>query len=79
MKLAIINGPNLNLLGTRETDVYGDMPFEQFLDGHERRHQAIIADREPRLHQSPSEEGHDVDYRQHCYNADSRMAWIKES
>ena len=32
MKIAIINGPNLNLLGTRETDVYGNMPFETFLD-----------------------------------------------
>src|SRR6476661_10269947 len=32
MKIAIINGPNLNLLGTRETDIYGDMPFENFLD-----------------------------------------------
>lgn len=32
MKIAIINGPNLNLLGTRETDVYGNKPFEEFLD-----------------------------------------------
>jgi 3-dehydroquinate dehydratase-2 len=32
MKIAIINGPNLNLLGKRETDIYGDMPFEQFFD-----------------------------------------------
>ena len=32
MKIAIINGPNLNLLGKRETDVYGNMPFEKFLD-----------------------------------------------
>jgi 3-dehydroquinate dehydratase-2 len=32
MKIAIINGPNLNLLGKRETAVYGDMPFEQFLE-----------------------------------------------
>jgi 3-dehydroquinate dehydratase II len=31
MKIAIINGPNLNLLGKRETDIYGNMPFEQFL------------------------------------------------
>jgi len=32
MKIAIINGPNLNLLGTRETSVYGNMSFEMFLD-----------------------------------------------
>ncbi len=32
MKLAIINGPNLNLLGKRETDIYGQMPFEKFLE-----------------------------------------------
>jgi 3-dehydroquinate dehydratase II len=31
MRIAIINGPNLNLLGTRETDIYGNMPFENFL------------------------------------------------
>lgn len=32
MKIAIINGPNLNLLGKRETDIYGNVPFEFFLD-----------------------------------------------
>lgn len=32
MKIAIINGPNLNLLGTRETSVYGDLSFEQYFD-----------------------------------------------
>jgi 3-dehydroquinate dehydratase II len=32
MKIAIINGPNLNLLGTRETSIYGNMSFEMFLD-----------------------------------------------
>lgn len=30
MKITIINGPNLNLLGKRETTVYGDMSFEVF-------------------------------------------------
>ena len=30
MKIAIINGPNLNLLGTREPDVYGNKTFEDF-------------------------------------------------
>ena len=31
MKIAIINGPNLNLLGTREPDVYGNQTFEEYL------------------------------------------------
>jgi 3-dehydroquinate dehydratase-2 len=31
MKVAIINGPNLNLLGTREKDIYGDLSFEDYL------------------------------------------------
>ena len=31
-KIIIINGPNLNLLGKRETDIYGDMSFEEFFD-----------------------------------------------
>ena len=30
MKIHIINGPNLNLLGTREPEVYGDQSFESF-------------------------------------------------
>lgn len=32
MKIVIINGPNLNLLGKREPDVYGSMTFEEFLE-----------------------------------------------
>lgn len=30
MKLLIINGPNLNLLGTRETSIYGSQTFEAY-------------------------------------------------
>jgi len=32
MKFQIINGPNLNLLGTREKHIYGDQTFEDFLE-----------------------------------------------
>jgi len=32
MKIAIINGPNLNLLGTREPTVYGSQTFEQYFE-----------------------------------------------
>lgn len=31
MKIAIINGPNLNLLGQREPGIYGTQSFEGFL------------------------------------------------
>lgn len=30
MKLIIINGPNLNLLGKREPEVYGTLTFEEY-------------------------------------------------
>lgn len=32
MKIGIINGPNLNLLGKRETEVYGNKTFEDYLN-----------------------------------------------
>lgn len=31
MKIYIINGPNLNLLGVREKSIYGDLSFEDYL------------------------------------------------
>ncbi|MEG1553515.1 MAG: type II 3-dehydroquinate dehydratase [Rikenellaceae bacterium] len=32
MKILIINGPNLNLLGKREPSIYGNMSFEEYLE-----------------------------------------------
>lgn len=32
MKIAIINGPNLNLLGKREPGIYGKQSFEEFFE-----------------------------------------------
>tara|TARA_B100001109_G_C18849009_1_gene468333 strand:- start:951 stop:1415 length:465 start_codon:yes stop_codon:yes gene_type:complete len=31
LKIAIINGPNLNLLGKREPEIYGQQSFEEYL------------------------------------------------
>lgn len=41
MKLAIINGPNLNLLGKRETDIYGNKPFEDFLEELKKKYPTV--------------------------------------
>lgn len=51
MKISIINGPNLNLLGRREKGVYGDRDFESFLSELESRY----ADVEISYFQSNSE------------------------
>ena len=32
MKIQIINGPNLNLLGTREKNIYGDKNFDEYFE-----------------------------------------------
>jgi 3-dehydroquinate dehydratase-2 len=37
-RIAIINGPNLNLLGKRETDIYGNMSFEDYYNELQRKY-----------------------------------------
>lgn len=32
LKLIVINGPNINLLGNRENDIYGDMKYKDICD-----------------------------------------------
>lgn len=41
MKIAIINGPNLNLLGIREPEIYGSRGFDQFLEELKQRFVAV--------------------------------------
>ena len=38
MKLLIINGPNLNLLGSREPDTYGNQDFQSFLNSLRKKY-----------------------------------------
>ena len=40
-KIAIINGPNLNLLGKRETDIYGNMSFEKYLEELKQKYPGV--------------------------------------
>lgn len=41
MKLLIINGPNLNLLGKREPEVYGNQSFEDYFETLESKFETV--------------------------------------
>tara|TARA_Y100000766_G_scaffold186172_1_gene159907 strand:- start:289 stop:711 length:423 start_codon:yes stop_codon:yes gene_type:complete len=40
-KIMIINGPNLNLLGTREVDIYGNISFESYLEHLKKKYSEV--------------------------------------
>ena len=64
MKLLIINGPNLNMLGIREPGIYGDQSFASLCDFI---HRAVVeAGAECELYQS-NHEGCIVDKIQQAY------------
>lgn len=42
MKIIIINGPNLNLLGKREPEIYGGETFEDYLEKLKQQFPGII-------------------------------------
>jgi len=44
MKICIINGPNLNLLGKRETTIYGEKPFEDYYEQIKKDYPSIEFD-----------------------------------
>lgn len=52
-RILVLHGPNLNLLGTRETDVYGNVSLEQinrYVSQHAQRYEVQL-----RIHQSNHE------------------------
>ena len=63
MKILVLNGPNLNLLGTREPDVYG---------------MATLKDLEGLLTATASELGSEVDFRQ-TNSEDELIGWLHEA
>ena len=59
MKIAIVNGPNLNLVGNREKSIYGDVSISEYLEN-------LVATSEIEIRCFQSNiEGELIDYLQH--------------
>lgn len=63
MKILVLNGPNLNLLGAREPEVYGDMDLQAF---------------DKAISSRANELGIEVDFRQ-TNSEDELIGWIHEA
>ena len=61
MRIVIINGPNLNLLGRREPTIYGTKSMEQVLVDIQRAHPEIYLD-----YRQSNHEGDLIDWIQEC-------------
>ena len=44
MKILILNGPNLNLIGKREPEVYGNQSLDEFLESLKKRFSDCLID-----------------------------------
>ena len=61
-KIAIINGPNLNLLGTREPELYGGQTLDSIIDHLDKLNKCELT------HFQSNHEGDIVDFIQNCRN-----------
>lgn len=59
MGFAIVNGPNLNLLGVREPSIYGPQSFDSFIDGLRSEFPSV-----PLSYYQSNHEGAIIDYIQ---------------
>lgn len=61
MRIAIINGPNLNLQGTRETEIYGKETFGQLLQQWQNKFDTVEI-----IYFQSNLEGELINYIQEC-------------